>query len=143
MRPYSASLASTMTKIIPCSTSTDASGRPSRRCNSPPLAPMPPSRTATGMIAERILPREKRDKDAGKAIAGGEVGVGAALHGGDFEHAGEPGRRAGEKTDGQDQLADAQAHNLGGADVAAGDPRGEAEHRVIDQNVGGDGRNNA
>src|SRR5437773_7015947 len=39
-----------------------------------------------GNDGERILPREERDEDTGEAIAGGEVGVGAALHGGDFDH---------------------------------------------------------
>ena len=38
MRPYSVSLARTTTKMMPCSTSTVASGRPSRRCSRPPLA---------------------------------------------------------------------------------------------------------
>jgi hypothetical protein len=36
---------------MPCSTSTAASGRSRRRCNRPPLAPMPPSRIATGTMA--------------------------------------------------------------------------------------------
>src|SRR6516162_810563 len=51
IRPYIASLASTNTKMMPCSTSTEASGSPRRRCNRPPEALMPPSRIATGMIA--------------------------------------------------------------------------------------------
>ena len=88
MRPYSASLASTTTKMMPCSTCTEASGRPSRRCSSPPLALMPPSRIATGNDGQRILPRQEGDQDAGEAVAGREVGVGAALHGGDLDHAG-------------------------------------------------------
>ena len=92
---------------------------------------------------QRILPRQEGDEDAGKAIAGGEIGVGAALHGGDFDHAGKAGRAAGEETDRQDQFADAKAHDLGGADVAAGDACGEAEHGVIDQDIGCDRRDEA
>ena len=42
---------------------------------------------------ERIVPREEGHQDAGEAVAGGEIGVGAALDGGDLEHAGEPGAR--------------------------------------------------
>ena len=44
---------------------------------------------------QRILPREERDQDAGVAVAGRERGVGAALHGRDLDHAGEPGGGAG------------------------------------------------
>src|SRR5262249_58147904 len=50
-RPYSVSLARMATKMMPCSTTTAASGRSSRRCRRPPEAPMPPSRIATGMMA--------------------------------------------------------------------------------------------
>ena len=95
------------------------------------------------MIGQRILPRQEGDEDAGKAIAGGEIGVGAALHGGDLDHAGEAGRAAGEKADRQDELADAKSDDLRGADVAAGNPRGEAEHGVIDQDVGRERRDQA
>src|SRR6202022_5061406 len=35
---------------------------------------------------QRILPRQEGDQDAGKAITGCQVGVGAALHGGAFDH---------------------------------------------------------
>src|ERR1700722_12672637 len=42
---------------------------------------------------QRILPRQEGDEDAGKAVAGREVGIGAALHGRDLDHAGETGRR--------------------------------------------------
>ena len=50
---------------IPCSTLTVASGRSSRRCNKPPLAPMPPSRIATGMMAIGFCARDERDQHAG------------------------------------------------------------------------------
>src|ERR1700716_1402605 len=60
-----------------------------------------------GNDGERILPRQEGDEDAGKAIAGGEVGIGAALHGGDFDHARKAGAAACEKADRQDQFADA------------------------------------
>ena len=49
--PRSASLARISTNAMPCSTCTDASGRPSRRCSRLPAAPKPPNRIATGMIA--------------------------------------------------------------------------------------------
>src|SRR5262249_21618220 len=45
---------------------------------------------------ERILPRQERDQDAGETVAGGEVGIGAALNGRDLDHSGEPGTGAGE-----------------------------------------------
>src|SRR5580704_1160695 len=91
-----------------------------------------------GNNGQRILPRQEGDQDAGEAVTGGEVGIGAALNRRDFDHAGEAGRGARQKTDGQDQLADAETDDLGGADIAAGDPCGEAEHGVIDQNIGCD-----
>src|ERR1700710_1753190 len=37
---------------------------------------------------KRILPRQERDQNARKTIAGRKVGVGAALHRSDFDHAG-------------------------------------------------------
>jgi len=43
---------------------------------------------------------------------------------------------ARQKADGQNQFADVEADDPGGANIASGDPRGKAEHRVIDQNVG-------
>ena len=46
---------------------------------------------------ERIVAREEGDEDAGIAVAGDERGVGRAVHGGDLEHAGEPGEGAGER----------------------------------------------
>ena len=136
MRPYSASLARTKTKMIPCSTSTEASGRPSRRCNSAAAGADAAEQDRDGNDRQRILPRQEGNKDAGETVAGGEIGVGAALHGGDLDHARKAGRAAREKADRQDQFADAEAHDLRRADVAAGNPRGEAEHGVIDQDVG-------
>ena len=78
-----------------------------------------------------------------EAVARRQIGVGAALHGGDLHHAGEPGGGAGEKAGDQNELADAEPHDLGGADIAAGDARGEAEHRVVDQDVGEHRRDDA
>src|ERR1700722_6189778 len=37
---------------------------------------------------QRILPRQKRDQDPGEAVARGEIGIGASLHGGDLDHSG-------------------------------------------------------
>src|SRR5471032_3101603 len=39
-----------------------------------------------GNHGKRILPRQEGNKDARKTVAGGEVGVGAALHGRDLDH---------------------------------------------------------
>ena len=47
-------LARISTKAMPCNTSTDASGRPRRRCSMLPAAPKPPNRMATGMIAKGL-----------------------------------------------------------------------------------------
>ena len=92
-------LASTETKIMPCSTSTEASGNPNRRWSSPPPALMPPSSRATGMTASGLCRARKATRDhAGEAVAGGEIGVGAALHGGHFDHAGEPAAPATMRT---------------------------------------------
>src|SRR6185369_6693015 len=60
-----------------------------------------------GNDGEWVLPRQESNQNAGEAVAGGEVGVGTALHGRDLDHAGKPCRAAGEETDGQDQFADA------------------------------------
>src|SRR5438034_9369470 len=59
-----------------------------------------------GNDGERILPRQEGDENAGKTIAGREIGVGAALHRGDLDHAGKASGSAREKTDRQDQFAD-------------------------------------
>src|SRR3954471_24802659 len=91
-----------------------------------------------GDNGERILPRQEGDENPCEAVARGEVGVGAPLHGGDLDHAGKARGAAGEEADGQDQLADIEADDLRSADVAAGNTRGEAEHGVIDQDIGGD-----
>src|ERR1700688_2758954 len=87
---------------------------------------------------KRILPRQKGDENPGKAVAGGEDGVGAALHGGELDHPRKAGRSAGQETDSHDQFAAPEADDPGGANVAAGDARGEAEHGVINQDVGCD-----
>ncbi len=84
-------------KIMPCSTSTVASGRSMRRWISPPQAPMPPSRMATGMMASGLMAGQEGDEDAGVAIAGRQRGIGAALHGGDLDHAGQSGKAAGQR----------------------------------------------
>src|SRR6195256_51427 len=64
---------------------------------------------------QRILPRQKGNKDAREAVTGREVGIGSALNRGDFDHSRKSGRCARQKADRQDQLADAEAHDLGGA----------------------------
>src|SRR6267142_3887723 len=90
-----------------------------------------------GNDGQRIVPRQEGDEDAGEAVTGREVGVGAALNGSDLDHAGQPGGAACKKTNGQDQFADAESDDFGSTDVATRDPRREAEHGVIDQDVGG------
>src|SRR5580704_11685874 len=79
-----------------------------------------------GNDRQGILSRQESDEDARETITGGEIGVGAALHGGDLDHAGKAGRGACEKTDGHNQSADTEANDPGGANVAAGDAGGEA-----------------
>src|SRR5882757_4843098 len=66
---------------------------------------------------QRILPRQEGDQNTRETIACCEVGVGAALHGGDFDHSRKPGRRTRQKTNCHDQLADAEADDFGGANV--------------------------
>src|ERR1700692_4329139 len=41
-----------------------------------------------GNDRQGILSRQESDEDARETITGGEIGVGAALHGGDLDHAG-------------------------------------------------------
>src|SRR6478609_1456096 len=65
-----------------------------------------------GNDCQRILPREEGDEDARKTIAGGEVGVGAALHGRDLDHARKASRAACEKADRQDEFVDAKSDDL-------------------------------
>src|ERR1700737_471955 len=43
---------------------------------------------------KRILPRQEGDEDARKTVARGQIGIGTALHGGDFDHSGKTGRGA-------------------------------------------------
>src|ERR1700730_3726974 len=88
----------------------------------------PAEQNGDGNNGKRVLPGQEGDEDAGEAVACGEVGVGAALHRGDFNHSGKAGGRPSQKADRHNQLADAEAHNLGCTNVAAGYPRGEAEH---------------
>jgi len=91
-----------------------------------------------GNDRERILSREEGDENAGEAVARREIGIGAALHGRDFDHTGKTRGATGKEADGEDQFADTEADDLGGADIATGNARGKAEHGVIDQDVGGD-----
>src|SRR5215510_5429221 len=86
---------------------------------------------------ERILPGEEGNEDTGEAVAGGQIGVGAALHSRDFDHPRETCGSTREETDGQNQLADGKADDLCRADIAAGHARRKAEHGVINQNIGG------
>ena len=95
--------------MMPCSTSTVASGRPMRRWSRPPLATMPPKQDGDRDDRQRVVAREERDQDAGVAVAGDQRGVGAAVDRRDLDHAGEPGAGAGERAGGDDQLADRQA----------------------------------
>src|SRR5437868_15019489 len=41
---------------------------------------------SNGNDRQRILPRQEGDQNSRKAVAGREIGVGAALHRGDFDH---------------------------------------------------------
>ena len=77
---------------MPCSTSTDGIGQAEPRCSKPAAGADAAEQDRDRNDRERIVPREERDQDAGKAVARREIGVGAAVHGGDFDHAGEAGR---------------------------------------------------
>src|SRR5216684_3400538 len=90
-----------------------------------------------GNNGKRILPRQKCNKNTRKTVAGGKVGVGAALHGRDLDHSGEAGRRARQKADRQNELADAKAHDLGRADLAGRwlVEAGGVAHHALDQMV--------
>ena len=79
------------------------------------------------MTAERVMAGEERDQNAGKAVAGRQIGVGASLHGGDLDHAGEAGGGAGEETSDEMSLPTLRPDDLGGADIAAGDARRRTE----------------
>ena len=46
----------------PCRTSTEASGKSSRRCSKLPAEPKPPNRMATGMIAQGLWRATKDTK---------------------------------------------------------------------------------
>jgi hypothetical protein len=85
----SASLARISTKAMPCSTMTDASGSPRRRCNRLPAAPKPPNRMATGMMANRVVPRHEGHQDARVAVACDQRRVGAGVHRRHFHRAGQ------------------------------------------------------
>ncbi len=62
----------------------------------------------------------------------------ASVSRGDFDHAGQARRRAADEAGDQDQLADGQADHARGADIAARDAGREAEHGVVDQDIGED-----
>ena len=92
---------------------------------------------------QRVLAGEERDENAGEAVAGGQRRVGAALDGGDFEKAGEPGAGAGNGGAGDDQPADGKSLRQSGARIAAGDPRSEAERRARHQDMQQNGDDDA
>ena len=127
--PRSASLARISTKAMPCSTCTEASGRPSRRCSRLPAAPKPPNRIATGMIANGFMARDERDQDAGIAVAGDQRGVRVGVHRRDLDRAGEARAAAAERAGEQDQAVRRQPDELRRAQVAADDAHREAARR--------------
>src|SRR6266704_407339 len=97
-------------KRRPSRTSVAASGRPKRRCRSPPLA--------------------DSDEDPGAAVADDEPGAGEPVDGDDFDSARQSSRGPAEHGGGEDAGADRQTDYLGGANVAADDVDGEADDRV-------------
>ena len=119
--------------MMPIKTCTDASGMCRRRCNMPDEALSPPKSTAAGNNAQRMMPRDERHQDARKAVPGEHRGIRLVMDGGDFDHAGQPGRGPAEETRHQDQQADRQSGGLRRADIAAGHAGGKAERRVIHQ----------
>src|SRR4051812_18102767 len=66
-----------------------------------------------GDDGEWILPCEESDENAGETVARREIGIGAPLHGCDLDHASKARSAAGEEANGQDQLADTEADDLG------------------------------
>src|SRR5579863_7326701 len=103
----------------------------------------PAQENGNGNNGKRILPGEEGNENTGEAVTGGKIGIGSALHRGDFDHSGQSRASTCEEADGHDQLADAEADNLSGANVAAGKARGKTEHGVIEQNVRRDGCDDA
>src|SRR6186713_1076958 len=77
-------------------------------------SPIDPSAMSGFSLQEADAPvqriaRQYEDEDDGKTIAGREIGVGAALHGGDLDHARKASRAACEKADRQDEFVDAKS----------------------------------
>ncbi len=82
------------------------------------------------------MPREERHKNSCEPIAHGEIGIGPALYRGDLDHAGQTRGGAGEETRNENEPSDRETDNLGGTDVAAGNPCRKSKYRVIDQDIG-------
>ena len=89
------------------------------------------------------MPRQERDENAGKAVAGGERSVGAALDRGHFEEAGEPCAGAGDRRASDDEPPDRQALRERSAEIAARDPRREAESRPLEEEIERDAEQDA
>ena len=98
--------------MMPCSTSTVASGMPMRRWIRPPAAAMRAEQDGDRHDRQRVMPGEEGDEDAGEAVAGDQRGIGLAVDGGDLEEAGEAGAGAGDDAADDHQQADRQALRL-------------------------------
>ena len=79
------------------------------------------------------MPRQKRDQDAGIAIAAGQTAIGGSVHGGHFEKTREAGEAPAEGGKSNDQLAHGQTLHLRGAGVSTGNLRGKTPCGLFDQ----------
>ena len=96
-RPYSVSPARISMNAMPCSTSTVASGRSQSTLQQAAARCDTAHEQRDRRDRDRIVARDERHQDAGVAIPRDERCIGAAVHGGDFRHAGQAGRRPAEE----------------------------------------------
>ena len=130
--------------MMPCSTSTVASGRSRRRCSKPAARADAAEQEGDGNDRQRIMPRDERHQDAGEAIARRERRVGAALNGGDLDHAGKPGGGTAEQAvTSRMRRPTGRPASRAARGVAADHARGKAEGRVVHQDIGEDTEHDA
>src|ERR1700727_591319 len=81
------------------------------------------------------MPRQERDENASKAVASRERSVGATLNRRNFEKTGEPCAGAGDRRTSDDEPPDRQPLRERRAEIAARDSRGEAERRLLEEEI--------
>ncbi len=93
---------------------------------------------------QRMMASGEGDKDAAGAVACDQCGVGAALHRGDLEHAGQARRRTAQQATEHDQPVHGQADHQRSPHVAADHGEGKTldavAHQHIRQQTGDDAR---